>query len=330
MFSELDSETKRQFLHYPIDFNEATDPSEEEVREVYARVNKYTVPLTKQELRRADFPGDFLNEAELLAASPFFDESGVFTVANRRRYADAEYTSELLSALIDGIQDKRSRLDSFYLDLQEWDPSVRSEIHNRFMSVLRSLRLLFRDDIALRKTRFRQKADFYSMFLALDGFLTRGYDLADRDLFPLREDLRLLDYHIRPESEIEICREYAVKCVSQANSAASRRWRRDFLAAVLHGTFTGEVPEGKAAQVLYRLQEDVWGPSPYCPSPIAECPYCAAEITLDFSKCVLGWVRDVREKQLSNASWIHETCVAHLREWAILGRYRQDDATPSQ
>ena len=195
----------------------------------------------------------------------------MFTVANRRRYADAEYTSELLSALIDGVQNKRDRLDSFYLKLQQWNSGERAKIHARFKDVLSNLRLLFRDDIVLRKTRFRQKADFYSMFIAMDSFLTRGYDLKDRDLSPLRSDLAVLDYHIRPESEVDICSEYAVKCVSQANSAASRRWRRDFLTAVLHGTFTGEVADGKAARILYRLQEEIHGPSSYCPAPVLEC-----------------------------------------------------------
>lgn len=329
-FSELDTTTKSTFLHYSIDFNEATDPTDPEIREVYARVNKYTVPLTKQELRRADFPGHFLDEAERLASDPFFDEAGVFSIANRRRYADAEYASELLSALIDGIQDKRNRLDSFYLELQEWDGAERANIHDRFKRVLRNLRLLFREDVALQKTRFRQKADFYSIFLAVDGFLTRGYDLTDRDLSHLRSDLALLDYHIAPESEIDICREYAVKCVSQANSAASRRWRRDFLSAVLHGTFTGDVPDGNAARILYRLQDDICGPSAYCPSPVEECQHCGGEIARDFSECVLGWEPEVREKQLSNASWIHQACVAHLHGWAILNRCPEDDATPSQ
>ncbi|WP_207787846.1 DUF262 domain-containing protein [Candidatus Thiosymbion oneisti] len=71
-FSELDQATQDRFLSYQIDFNEAIKPTDEEVREVYARVNKYTVPLNKQELRRADFPGDFLPVAEELAVNEYF------------------------------------------------------------------------------------------------------------------------------------------------------------------------------------------------------------------------------------------------------------------
>ena len=77
-FTELDDKAQDLFLSYQIDFNEAQNATNEETREVYSRVNKYTVPLTKQELRRADFPGDFLTVAEECALNEFFDEAKIF------------------------------------------------------------------------------------------------------------------------------------------------------------------------------------------------------------------------------------------------------------
>ena len=110
-FCDLDRATQDRLLSYQIDFNEAINPSDKEVREVYARVNKYTVPLTKQELRRADFPGNFLNISEELAINEYFDRIGLFSPANRKRSADVEYVSELLAAMMDGAQDKKGTLD---------------------------------------------------------------------------------------------------------------------------------------------------------------------------------------------------------------------------
>jgi uncharacterized protein with ParB-like and HNH nuclease domain len=88
-FSDLPKEIQNSFLRYKIDFNEINDASEEQLREIYSRVNKYSTVLTKQELRRSDFPGDFLRLAEKLAVIPFFDEAKVFTITNRRRFGDA-------------------------------------------------------------------------------------------------------------------------------------------------------------------------------------------------------------------------------------------------
>ena len=322
-FSELDDETQKNFLHYTLDFNEARDPTEEDARGVYARVNKYTVPLNKQELRRADFPGDFLEESERLALQSYFEDARVFSPANRRRYTDQEYASELLAALIDGVQDKRTSLDSFYLRFQQWDREERTKVRTRYQNILSVLTRLFEDP---SRSRFRQKADFYSLFLATDRLLVEGYSIEDADLTPLQEDLTLLNCHIRPESDIEICRDYAVKCVSQANSAASRSWRIKFLRSVMSGTFVRTISEQDAIATLYRIAEGIHDPSPYCPPAVAECPYCEQDAGKAISECVLGWEPDVLEKQISNSHWIHNSCVQQLTGWSMLPRISSSNA----
>ena len=89
-----------------------------------------------------------------------------------------------------------------------------------------------------------------------------GHNIEGVDLAPLQEDLALLDYWIRPESEIGICREYAVKCVSQANSAASRRWRLKFLRSIMSGTFVRHISEQDAISILYGIAEGIHDPGP--------------------------------------------------------------------
>ena len=95
-YRDLPDEVKEDFLSYKIDVNEIRNASEEIVREIYSRVNKYNIALNKQELRRADFPGQFLKVSEELSQHRFFEDSKIFTIANRRRMGDVEYISELL------------------------------------------------------------------------------------------------------------------------------------------------------------------------------------------------------------------------------------------
>ena len=329
-FSELSRETKDRFLSYQIDFNEAINPSDEEVREVYARVNKYTVPLTKQELRRADFPGDFLNISENLAVTEFFDNARIFTAANRRRYADVEYVSELLAGMIEGVQDKKETLDDFYIRYANWEESHRAETATRFEEVLQEISLIFDDTFNISKTRFRQKSDFYSLFLVINEFISSGNGLQGKNLAPLREDLRILDYTIRPESEIDICSEYAIKCVSQANSASSRTWRKNFLHSVLRGTYVGS-HTASSSEMLYRLmdefkREDLSG---MCPPSEIFCPICEREITYETHENLLGWHRSILEKQFSNAEWLHSSCARDQDEWLVMERPKDDDDQPT-
>ena len=319
-FSELDQETQDRFLSYRVDFNEAYNTSDEENREVYSRVNKYTVPLNKQELRRADYPGDFLSVSEELADEEYFDSVRIFTPANRRRYADVEYVSELLAAMIDGIQDKKSSLDGFYIEYANWDARQREVTKRRFLDVLTELRLIFDSTLDISKTRFRQRADFYTLFLVVDGFVSQGHTIRGKEIEFLQRDLRILHENIRPESDVEICSEYAIKCVSQGNSASSRRWRHRFLMPILAGTYLNRQPDSDEAFVYCRLKEGlrIGEKSGERIGPEFRCPICDKKISGGFAKCVLAWdgVGDVY--QIANANWIHRRCAVKQSDLVVL------------
>jgi len=317
-FSDFISPHREQFLAYKIDFAEASNASEREIRDVYMRVNKYTIPLNKQELRRADFPGDFLNVAEELSVNDDLDNIGVFTATDRRRYADAEYVSELLAGIIDGAQDKKVTLDTYYQRYATWEEPGRSEIRNRFLASVRDLKNIFSSwPLGMRATRFRQKADFYSILLAVDSLRQSDGSLDDKDLGPLREDLRLLTDYIAPTSDVPILSEYAIKCVSQANSVSSRRWRSLFLRTFLGGTYLGKPPvDQPELRLLYRTADELAAQG-LLPQARNSCISCGHEISADDSP-LLAWKSIHEVFQLSNSAWSHRDCQSD--DWVLLPR----------
>ncbi|MBK7677597.1 MAG: DUF262 domain-containing protein [Candidatus Accumulibacter sp.] len=327
-FSQLPTGVRNSFLQYRIDFNEAIEFSDEELRETYSRLNKYSVALTKQELRRADFPGDFLRLSESLALLDFFETSKIFTVANRRRSADVEFVSELLAGLLAGPQDKRDTLDSFYLSYSSWDIQQKDAAKNRFMGVLADLGMIFSDDLVIHSTRFRQKADFYSLTLAVDELRRSGGSIEGLDLAPLREDLKTLDQLIAPESECKDCRDYAIKCVSQANSYSSRRWRMGFLKNVLGGTYLRRPPLGDGAVLFYRISTTDFGGG-MCPPPEHECSECDVSIDPKLEE-IIAWHKNASVFQMSNATRIHRECGETSKWCFITGEDSDKDLTFDQ
>ena len=319
-FSQLDEETQRRFLSYQIDFNEAQNATDEEIREVYSRVNKYTVPLTKQELRKADFPGDFLDVSEELAAHKFFEDAKIFTLANRRRYGDVEYVSELLAAMIDGIQDKKTTLDEFYKNLSHWKAEAQDDTRGRFLLVLKELKFIFGEEMNISRTRFRQKADFYTVFLIICDFVALGKSVIGKNLSLLREDLKLLQENIRPASEVKICSEYAIRCVSQANTASSRTWRRDFLKPIFSASYFEGPPNAQALKLFYRVKEESQEAlgSPTFLSIQITCNVCGNKAVPHSRQCVLGWLKADIAYQISNSVWIPRSCVSHQPEYLVL------------
>lgn len=313
-FSNLPVEVKNEFLQYRVDFNEAIEFSDEELRETYSRLNKYSVALTKQELRRADFPGDFLRLAEDLALIDFLEETKIFTVANRRRSADVEFVSELLAGLLAGAQDKRDTLDSFYLQYAFWENEEQEVLRARFLAVIGDMQQIFSDELPMSGTRFRQKADFYSMMLAIDELRRAGGSIDGVDLQHLREDFHTIDYLIAPESGSRDCRDYAIKCVSQANSHSSRRWRKEFLKSILGGSYLRQPPTGDGAVLFYRLLTGI--DTDMCPPAEYDCPECDLVIAPN-DEVVVCWEIGTPVIQISNAWHLHPHC-ADPAKWLII------------
>lgn len=318
-FSQLPQHTQEEILSYDIDFNEAKGLSDEELREVYSRVNKYLVALNKQELRRADYPGDFLNVADDLANRDFFDDCGIFNATARRRSLDVEYVSELLAGMLMGITDRKDAIDACCKEYRQWEHDAKQAVFIEFTEILADIEKIFSIGVPINKTRWKQKADFYSLFFAIRSMRLEGMSLPE-DLMPLRGDLSLLNSGIAPTSDVPIFSKYAVYCVSQANSASSRNWRTHFLKAILRGTYAGAIVDADQRNVVMEVASDIrfavdndWiGDG--CP-PVNEfvCPACGLrEESSDMESSALFWDEGTRAFQVSNAKWAHVACLASL------------------
>lgn len=226
-FSELPPEVQNQILRYKIDINEIFNPTDEEIRDLYSRVNKYTIQLNKQELRRADFPGDFIHLAEELAENKFFEEARIFSVKQRRRMLDVEYIEELLTIILKGIQDKKDYLDAVCEEYMQLDN--KTNIIDDFAGIIDDIAFIFDTKaFPMKDTRFKQKSDFYSLFACIFE-LRKEAVLNCESLENTRAVLREMCDKIGPQSEDDLYREYATRCLSDANSLSNRQWRLDFL-----------------------------------------------------------------------------------------------------
>lgn len=230
-FSELDDDKKNAVLRYTIDINEIFNPTEEEIRDLYSRVNKYTVQLNKQELRKADFPGDFINLSEKIAELDFFENSKIFTPKQRRRMHDVEYIGELLTILLEGVKDKKEYLDDVCEKYMIMDN--KDELFELFVSILDDILIIFSpEEMSIRNTRFKQKSDFYSLFACI--YELKKHKSIDSDaLVSVRKKLSEMNELVGPQSENDSYREYATRCLSDANSVNNRTWRIGFIKKIL-------------------------------------------------------------------------------------------------
>jgi hypothetical protein len=319
-FSELSEGIRDDILLYSIDFNEASGLELDELREVYARVNKYLVPLNRQELRKADFPGEFLKVTEQMANLDALDDMGLFNATARRRSLDVEYVSELLAAQLKGISDKKNAIDECCRDYATWPSTESAAARAEFESAIADISNIFDSTYPMKKTRWKQKADFYSFFFAVLSLKRSGFILP-ADVSLLRQDLTLLDARIAPTSEVPALSKYAVYCVSQANSASSRNWRMAFIRAILRGTYAAAMDDEEQRKIVSRTASDLrfaidptFNGDGCPPAEGFVCGGCDGfdEGETSLVSSVLYWPAGSTVFQLSNSKWAHARCESKI------------------
>lgn len=230
-YSTLLETDKSKFLAYTFAFVIIDQDDKTQIIDMYKRINKYTVNLNDQEIRKAAYYDyDYLKIATMLSNHRFFEEGKLFTPKRRQRMIDIEYTSELMCILMDGIQDKKNNLNDFYdsnIVMEDKCAFSRQFIYNLYF-----IEKIFSNILNFKVSRYRQLSDFYSLYAAVNDLSKADKDILLKKQETLYQYLALFDYLIEPESEVPILREYALKCVSQANTKNSRLFRYELINSV--------------------------------------------------------------------------------------------------
>lgn len=164
-YSELPEEVQADFLKYELSVDLLLDLSDRDILDIFARLNTYSVSLNKQELFNAKYFGYFKQLVYSLSGDYyiFWIENKIFTDRKIMRMGEAELVTDLLVAIIDGIQSKKN-VDKYY---QLYDESFenKKEIKARFDEVMNLIGNLFEGTLA--DTNFRTVPNFYGLFVAL-------------------------------------------------------------------------------------------------------------------------------------------------------------------
>lgn len=164
-FDDLPSETQDSIRRYSFICEVFHGVSDDQVLEIFRRVNTYSVPLNPQELRNGRWFGEFKETAYALSAKylTFWRNNRLFTEQKIARMAEVELTSELLIVLLEGVQDKKKSIDLFYERYDEAFPGKDQAI-KRFDKVIAEIG---ESCSSLKETAFSRPPLFYGLFAAV-------------------------------------------------------------------------------------------------------------------------------------------------------------------
>lgn len=167
LFSELEEETQREILKYEFAVDLLQDIPDEEVYDIFARLNTYSVTLNAQELRNAQYFGEFKTTVYTLSNEfmTFWQVNNIFSDRNILRMAEAEFVSELLIAMSVGIRARSKPLiDNFYEDHDD-EFAHRATLMKRFRETMDMIGGIMGTGLAA--TKFSEPRLLYPLFCSV-------------------------------------------------------------------------------------------------------------------------------------------------------------------
>ena len=217
--------------------------TDEKIEDYYVLLNNSSLRLNRPELKKAaHYNTRFLELIRTATDYPAFKELELFDEYSLKRMTDFEAASELIATIKAGIFDKKEKIDELFDDdISEAEQSALFEAFARIMDVLAE----FEGEVRIKRTRIRQKADFYSFCYFIHGL--SNYSIETK-LYIYKCFTRIAP-HIKPSNaRCEPLREYAHHCVTQSNSKAARTARHQILSDILANPLP--IPNPRQRQIL--------------------------------------------------------------------------------
>jgi hypothetical protein len=172
-FADITGIPRKDFYQYEVCVRLLYTDNIREIEDVFKRLNKFLMPLKPQELRNATYHGAFAKLSEQLADDEYWAVNRIVSPAAIRRMADIEMMSDLMIGLLHGPQGGSAKIiDQYYEQYEQFEDEFpeQNRVTHAFDRARRALERIFP---AISDTRWGNRADFYSLFLALGALLEK-------------------------------------------------------------------------------------------------------------------------------------------------------------
>lgn len=165
-FTDLTDEIKSNFMSYEVSVDTVIAAEQDEVLEIFRRMNSYTLPLNEPEKRHATYQGDFkwFIKDMIEQYTPLFESCAILTLREISRMQDADLMTELCQIIMDGIVQRSStKLNDLYKNNDKAFKD-RKDVETKLRETLDFIKVeLYR--VCSEKTL--KSYSFYSLFSAL-------------------------------------------------------------------------------------------------------------------------------------------------------------------
>jgi len=227
--SALPPSMQQQLWNFDFIVQELSGYSPADIEDVFARINKYVVRLSKQELRHAQEHGKFKDFVERISKWPFWKNKGVFSAAQIARMRPVELAAELTILLIEeGPQNRKNAIDLYYHQYNDKFAEGAS-IETRLRAYVDWIERAIPD---LQSRRYRRSNELYSLIGALDSVTKAGSELAKLDPKAAGNALRAFELETQSKTLKGNAARYVIAASKHTDDLEPRRTRIEILASL--------------------------------------------------------------------------------------------------
>lgn len=237
-FSELPEEVQRDILKYEISTDLILDSKDEIVLDIFARLNTYTITLNKQELLNAKYFGNFKQTVYTLGFEfvKFYVKNNILALRQITRMAEAEFTSELVASMVEGMQDK-TRLEKFY---EKYDDEFKEAeiIKKRFRETMDTISEIYGEELPY--SCFNSKPLFYSLFCVIYHFKfgmtnvkIEQLSITQDKISKIKSALQYIEEIVSEPGKYKLNKEFIEATRVHTTNLAERKRRFNFIAKTI-------------------------------------------------------------------------------------------------
>jgi len=176
MYKDLPEDVSEGLLAYEVSTDNIISATDEEILEIFKRINSYTLPLNNSEKRHATYQGKFkwfINDI-LEHVTPFFEQYHVLSLRDISRMDDADLLTECCQLRLEGIQNRSTnKLELIYKSNNESfnnEEALREIITSTFNFIKNNLTEVF-DNC---------KVQAYNFYTLMGALMYNKYGLPDK------------------------------------------------------------------------------------------------------------------------------------------------------
>lgn len=167
-FRELDVDDKKAIWSYIFSIRLVRNSVERDsIVKMFLRLNSNNLTLNPQELRNAEFQGEFMQVVSTLSERSYWDKNNVFSIVDRRRMRDISFISTLLIFMKQGIQGDitEQNINTIYDLYNDCYPDQEIDI-KKFDFILNCVDQII-DGVESRQKFLKKSVHLYSIFTAI-------------------------------------------------------------------------------------------------------------------------------------------------------------------